>query len=96
MNNRSRPVLIVFSILAALQVLTGSLALGEVIGPQAFGLFAILVAAVQVGMTFFVQNQVVPTDAVAAYVDPAGRTVAGPASPREVLDGTAVRVMADR
>lgn len=90
--NKSRPVLITFSILAALQVLTGAAALGDVIGQQAFGMFAIAVAAVQVGMTFYVQNQVAPTRDVAAYVDTKGNTVAGPASPPQLVDGSAVEV----
>lgn len=80
MNTKSRPVLIVFSVLAALRVLSGAAVLSDVIGPTAFGLFAICVAAVQVGMTFYVQNQVTPMKDVAAYVDEDGNTVAGPAS----------------
>lgn len=91
---KSRPVLITFSILAGLQVLTGAAALGDVIGEQAFGLFSIAVAAVQVGMTFYVQNQTVPVGDVAAYVNTEGRTVAGPASPPVVQDGTSVEVVA--
>lgn len=91
--NKSRPVLITFSILAGLQVLTGAAALGDIIGQQAFGLLVLGVAAVQVGLTFYVQNQVTPTGDVAAYVDQKGNTVAGPASPPEVLDGAAVDVV---
>ena len=90
-GNKSRPVLITFSILAGLQVLTGAAALGDVIGDQAFGLLAIVVAAIQVGMTFYVQNQVTPAEDVAAYVDQAGNTVAGPAAPP--ANGTIVRVV---
>jgi hypothetical protein len=87
---KSRPVLIVFSILAGLQVLTGAAALGDVIGDQAFGLFAILVAAVQVGMTFYVQNQTVPVMDVAAYQNSKGQVVAGPAA--GATNGTPVLV----
>lgn len=87
---KSRPVLITFSILAGLQVLTGAAALSDVIGDQAFGLFAIAVAAVQVGMTFFVQNQVVPAQEVAAYQDKEGHVVAGPAA--GATNGTPVTV----
>lgn len=88
MAPKSRPVLITFSILAALQVLTGAAALGDVIGDQAFGLFAILVAAVQVGMTFYVQNQTVPLKDSVAYVDNEGVPVAGPAA--SLRNGTPV------
>lgn len=91
---KSRPVLITFSILAGLQVLTGAAALGDVIGDQAFGLFAIVVAAVQVGMTFYVQNQVVPNGDVAAYVNEAGTVVAGPAA--APTNGSAVVVQPAR
>jgi hypothetical protein len=91
--NKSRPVLIIFSVLAGMQVLTGAAALGDVIGAKAFGLIAVGVAAVQVGMTFFVQNQVTPTGDVAAYVDTKGNTLAGPASPPQVLDGASVQVV---
>jgi hypothetical protein len=91
--NKSKPVLITFSVLAGLQVLTGAAALADVIGQTAFGLFAITVAAVQVGMTFFVQNQVTPTKDVAAY-DTGNEQgiVAGPAA--APVTGTPVAVVA--
>ena len=89
--SKSRPVLIVFSILAGLQVLTGAAALGDVIGQEAFGLFAIGVAAVQVGMTFYVQNMTVPQGDVAAYVNSRGDVVAGPAG--GVTNGKLVEVV---
>jgi hypothetical protein len=88
---KSRPVLITFSILAGLQVLAGGAALGDVIGDTAFGLFVLAVAAVQVGMTFYVQNQVVPTQDVGAYVNSAGSLVAGPAA--GVTNGKSVDVV---
>lgn len=87
---KSRPVLITFSILAGLHVLTGAAALGDVIGTQAFGLLSIGVAAVEVGMTFYVQNGVVPTQDVAAYQNSAGQVVAGPAA--GATNGTPVTV----
>lgn len=89
--NKSRPVVIVFSILAALQVLTGAAALGDVIGDTLFGLFAIVVAAVQVGMTFYVQNGVVPVEDTAAYINSDGHAVAGPAA--GLTNGTSVEVV---
>ena len=77
----SRPVLITFSILAGLQVITASAALADVIGKDLFSLFALTVAAVQVGMTFYVQNLTVPLENVAAYESgtEAG-VIAGPAA----------------
>lgn len=77
---KSRPVLITFSVLAGLQVLTGGSALANFIGGEMAGLFILAVASVQVGMTFFVQNSVVPVQDTAAYVNSQGSTVAGPAS----------------
>lgn len=91
--NKSRPVLIVFSVLAGLQVLSGAAALGDLVGDQAFGLFSIIVAAIQVGMTFYVQNQVTPVEDTAAYVNSNGVTVAGPASPPSVVEGSAVTLV---
>lgn len=79
--NKSRPVLITFSILAGLQVVTGATGLGDVLPPEVVFIIGILVAAVQVGMTFYVQNQVVPVEDTAAYIDQTGQTVAGPAAP---------------
>lgn len=88
---KSRPVVITFSILAGLQVLTGAAALGDVIGDKAFGMAALVVAAIQVGMTFYVQNAVVPVSEVAAYQSSQGEVVAGPAS--GVTNGKTVDVV---
>lgn len=80
--NKSRPVLIIFSILAALQFLAAGAALGDLVGPHVFGLFGLSVGAVQVGMTFYVQNITVPIQNVAAYVTSGDvpTVVAGPAA----------------
>lgn len=94
--NKSRPVVIVFSVLAGLQVLTNATGLSDVADAKWIFLAGILVAAVQTGMTFYVQNQVVPLEDTAAYVNQQGRTVAGPASPPEVLDGASVQVVAPK
>lgn len=90
--NKSRPVLIVFSILAGLQVLSGGASLGDVIGKDTAGLFILLIAAVQVGMTFYVQGLTVPVGDVAAYVTGGDnpKLVAGPAS--STTNGAAVTV----
>lgn len=88
--NKSKPVLIVFSILAGLQVLSGAAVIGDVLGAQVFGVLVIGIAAVQVGMTFYVQNQVVPGTDVAAFVNGRGEVVAGPAA--GVTNGMAVEI----
>lgn len=77
---KSRPVLITFSILAGMQILTGGAALGDVIGAETAGLIVLAVAAVQGGMSFYVQGTVTPTQDVAAYANNAGTVVAGPAA----------------
>ncbi len=77
---KSRPVLITFSILAGLHVLCSAAALGDVIGVTAFALLNIGVASVEVGMTFYVQNGVVPQQDVGAYTNSTGQMVAGPAA----------------
>ena len=89
--NKSRPVLITFSVLAALQVLTGGSALADFIGKDLAGLIVLIVAAVQVGMTFYVQNQTVPVQDAVAYVNQEGQAVAGPAA--GLTNGTAVEVV---
>lgn len=91
--NKSRPVLITFSVLAGLQILTAGTALADVIGDKPAGLIVLAIAAVQAGMSFYVQGQVVPLQDTAAYVDTKGNTVAGPASPPQVVDGTSVEVV---
>lgn len=89
---KSRPVVITFAILAGLQVITNAAGLSDVLDAKYLFLLGIVVAAVQTGMTFYVQNQVVPANDVAAYVNTEGRVVAGPASPPEILDGASVEV----
>lgn len=87
---KSRPVVIMMSILAALQMLFGGLAAlnlpdgsysATVLTVGAFGTLA--VAAAQFGLQFYVQNLVTPHVDVAAYKNDSGNIVAGPAAPPE-------------
>lgn len=87
---KTRPVVITFSILAALQVLTAGSALTDVVGKDVAGLLILAIAAVQVGMTFYVQNSVVPGEDAVAYINQEGVAVAGPAA--GLTNGTAVVV----
>lgn len=89
--SKSRPVLITFSILAALQVLTGGSVLADLLGKDIASFIILLIAAVQVGMTFFVQNQTVPVRDSVAYINENGDAVAGPAA--GLTNGTAVEVV---
>ena len=91
MNGKSRPVVIIFSILAGLQILSNAGGLSEVMGAKIFFLFGIIVAATQVGMTFYVQNTVTPNEDVAAYANSHGQVVAGPAA--GVTNGKTVEVV---
>lgn len=77
---KSRPVLITFSILAGLQVLAAGAALSDTIGKDTTGLIVLAVAAVQAGLSFYVQGGVVPHADVAAYINSDGEAVAGPAA----------------
>ena len=88
---KSRPVLVINSTLAALQVLAGAAVLSDVFGPTIFALFSIAVASVQVGVNYYVQGQVVPAQDTVAYVDQNGNAVAGPAA--GVTNGTQVEVV---
>lgn len=54
------PVLIMTSVLAALQVLAGGAALADLLGERAFGLFVLGLAAVQVGWGVYVRSAVTP------------------------------------
>ena len=92
---KSRPVVITFAILAGLQVITSATGLSDIVPAEWLFLLGILVAAVQVGMTFYVQNVVVPVKDTAAYVDQEGNLVPGPASPPE-LQGDTVEVVPAR
>lgn len=77
---KSRPVLITFSILAGLQIITAGTALADVIGATTAGLIVLVIAAVQAGMTFFVQGMVVPLADTVQYINSDGASVNGPAA----------------
>ena len=93
----ARPVLATMSVLAGAQVLTAGAALGEFVGPKVAAAAALVVAAVQAGMAFYVQGKVTPNDAVVVRRDlTTGTVVAGPAAsaiagePTGLRDGTPV------
>lgn len=80
--NVPRPVLVMNSVLAGLGVLLGGSALADFLPVKAIGLAALVLAAVQVGWSLYVQGQVVPMPLVAAHKDAAtGALLAGPAAP---------------
>jgi hypothetical protein len=77
---KSRPILITYSILAGLGVLTSAAGLGDLIGVKAAFLLIIGREAVQVGLNFYTQSQVVPLADAGAYVNNNGKMVSGPAA----------------
>lgn len=89
----SRPVAIVFSVLAALQIITAGSVLADLVGAERAAAVALVVAAAQAGMAFYVQAQVTPHKRVAAWKDPAkGVVVAGPANPARITEGKQVDI----
>lgn len=89
MSPTSRTHVLVGATLAALQIINGGAALGDVLGPKVFGLFALAVAAVQAFWQYYTSATSIPTNAVAAVVQN-GTVVAGPAAVQD--NGTAVDV----
>ena len=78
----TRPVLIMNSVLAGLGVLLGGSALADFLPIKVVGLAALVLAAVQVGWSLYVQGQVVPVPLIAAHKDPVtGAFIAGLAAP---------------
>ena len=57
---KNEPILIWSSILVTLQVLAAGAALGDVVGRNAFGIFALAVAALQAGTQFYIRGKVTP------------------------------------
>lgn len=87
---KPQPVLIAMSVLAALDVAVAGVALSDLIGERAVGLLVLALAAVKAGVAYYLHGVVVPLDDTAAYLDPAGRQIAGPAA--SVPDGREVIV----
>jgi hypothetical protein len=67
---KNEPVLITMSILAALQVAAGSLALTDLVSSSVIGIIIVCIAALQGGLQFYVRGQVTPVEMVqeAIYV----------------------------
>lgn len=62
-----RPILMALSILAGLKVLTSAAVFTDLIGTTAAGLVVATLAAVDVGLAFYLQGQVVPLANVIYY-----------------------------
>jgi uncharacterized membrane protein len=63
-----RPVLLVLAILAAVKVFVGAASVAELVGPPWIGVIIAGLAAVDIGVGFYLQNRVVPLQSTLAYV----------------------------
>jgi hypothetical protein len=79
MELKKQPVVIVFSILAALQVINGGLALVDSIPKDIAALFSLVLGAVTAGASFYVRGMVTPWVQVVSKIQD-GHVVAGPAA----------------
>lgn len=61
---KSEPVLIVMSILAALQVAAGSAALTDIVSKDIVGIAIVAIAALQAGLQFYLREKVTPVERV--------------------------------
>ena len=76
---KKEPVVIVFSVLAALQVINGGLALIDSIDKDVAGIISLVIGAITAGASFYVRAMVTPWEQVVAKVTD-GQIVQGPAS----------------
>lgn len=79
MDIKKQPVVIVFSILAALQVINGGLALVDSIDKDVAALISLIIGAITAGASFYVRAMVTPWSEVVSKIDH-GQVVAGPAA----------------
>jgi hypothetical protein len=88
---KSRPILITQSILAGCDVIAVSASLTELVPAKVALMFILVTKAVQVGVAFYNQSNVVPLSDSGAFVNSDGQMVAGPAS--GTSNGTNVAVV---
>ncbi len=79
MDMKKEPVVIVFSILAALQVINGGLALVDSIPKDIAGIISLVIGAVTAGASLYVRGMVAPWETVVSKIQD-GHVVAGPAA----------------
>lgn len=89
---QSRPVVIMSSVLAGLNVFVAGTAFVEVVPKWVSGLAALAVASTTVGWGAYVHSVVTPYAQVAARRLPSGDQVAGPAAPGVTQEGDIVDV----
>lgn len=90
---KSRPVLIVAMILAAIQALISTGGATDVISKDVMVYLTLANVVLTAVLGVYTQSQTVPFEDAAAYVNTSGEMVAGPASPPKVVEGTPVEVV---
>jgi hypothetical protein len=76
---KKEPVVIVFTILAALQVIDAGLALSDTINKDTAAIVSLVIAALTAAASFYVRAMVTPWDQVVSKIASDGQVVAGPA-----------------
>lgn len=77
---KQQPVVIVFSIIAALQVINGGLAVTDVFSEEVAGAIALVIGAITAGASFYVRAMTAPWDTVISKINDQGVAVPGPAA----------------
>lgn len=88
---KSRPILITQSVLAGCDVIAVSASLTDLVPNKIALAFILLTKAVQVGIAFYNQANVIPLGDAGAFVNQDGRMVSGPAA--GVSNGSEVAVV---
>lgn len=77
---KKEPVVIVFSILAALQVISAGLGLADTLDEDVVEIIVLVIAAIQAAATFYVRGMVAPWDTVVTQLTHEGMVFDGPAA----------------
>lgn len=77
---KQQPVVIVFSIIAALQVINGGLAVTDVFSDEVAGIIALVIGALTAGASFYVRAMTAPWDTVVSKINEKGLVIPGPAA----------------
>lgn len=99
--NYPRPVVMAMSIMVGIKTLLAAAAVTTLIGAQVTGIILAVILAVEVGVAFYVQGQVVPLSHTIAYEDAQALAraggAAGVATNRLVnTDSTVTELLEDR
>lgn len=76
---KRNPVVVVFSVLAALQVITAGLGLIDSLNKDTVSIIVLVIAAIQAGATAYVRGMVTPWNEVVTKIGSGGQVVNGPA-----------------